>query len=66
MLKNAVHTEIDWTGIEYRTAYQVYKGMIQWLKERDIEHRFEYKNGSHLPCAVIMDAESTIAFKFIF
>lgn len=63
---NKVYTALNWEGLDFSISYQVYKGMRMWLEERDIEYRFEYNNGAYMPVGVIMDAESTIAFKLIF
>lgn len=65
-MEEKVYTELIWDGIDFRTSYQVYNGMKLWLKERDIEHRFEFRNGNYLPCGIVMEPESTIAFKFVF
>jgi len=66
-MENTVYTALNWEGLDFSISYQVYKGMRMWLEERDIEYRFEYNNnGAYMPVGVIMDAESTIAFKLIF
>lgn len=65
-MDDKVYTELNWKDLDYPICYRVYKGMRMWLEERDIEYRFEYSNGAYMPVGVIMDAESTIAFKLIF